>query len=88
MTLYPRKGKTFPGQTSKVLIWPERADSRAYQSGKIAEERQQTNRADQEFQHGDSSHRSAQFNTQGVYEEKSAKAKSLSLSLVFSAWYK
>lgn len=32
VTIYPRKGKTFVGQTSKVLL-AERADSRLYHRG-------------------------------------------------------
>lgn len=53
-----QKRQDIKGQTSKVLL-AERADSRLYHREKRADERQQRNRADQEFQHGGRSHVSA-----------------------------
>lgn len=80
-----QKRQDIPETNSQSAGLAERADSRVYQWGKIAEERQQRHRAGQGFQHGDGSHMSAQFKTQGICEGKSAMAKILLLSLV-SVW--
>lgn len=45
MTLYPRNGKTFPGQTSKVLVW-QREQTESAPEGERAGERQQSRPGD------------------------------------------
>lgn len=80
VTLYPRKGKTFPGQTSKVLVWPREQNAECSEGGKSWRETAEEGRSSNMEARAICQHSSAHT----VSERKGLqKAKSPSLSLWF-----
>lgn len=77
VTLYPRKGKAFPGQTSKVLVWPGRQTVECTRGEK---ELKRGSKGAEWFLHGSSSHMSAYFSIHTVCMEKICRGK-VSLAL-------